>query len=112
MAVGGVVNALWDLWAKSEGVPMWKLLTSLPPERIVQSIDFHHLRDALTEDELLEMVKTRLGARDTNLAKLERAGRRPQNAAGNSRLDRTRCLVANRRQLEPRGLAQCRKLHG
>ena len=62
---------------------MWKLLTSLPPERIVQSIDFHHLRDALTEDELLEMVKTRLGARDTNLAKLERAGRRPQDAAGN-----------------------------
>jgi L-fuconate dehydratase len=36
MAVGGVVNALWDLWAKSEGVPMWRLLTGLPPEKIVQ----------------------------------------------------------------------------
>lgn len=82
MAVGGVVNALWDLWAKSEGVPMWKLLTSLPPERIVQSIDFHHLRDALTEDELLEMLKTRLGARDTNLAKLERQGPKVYSTAG------------------------------
>jgi L-fuconate dehydratase len=54
MAVHGVINAPWDLWAKSEGMPMWRLLTSLPPRRIVQCIDFHHLRDALTEDELLE----------------------------------------------------------
>lgn len=82
MAVGGVVNALWDLWAKSAGVPMWRLLTSLPPERIVQCIDFHHLRDALTEEELLEMLQSRLGTREANLARLEREGPRVYSTAG------------------------------
>lgn len=82
MAVGSIVNALWDLWAKSEGVPMWRLLTSLPPERIVQCIDFHHLRDALTEDELLEMLRSRVSQREANLARLQQDGVRVYSTAG------------------------------
>lgn len=82
MAVGGVVNALWDLWAKSEGLPMWKLLTGLSPERIVQCIDFHHLRDALTEDELLEMLRSRQSARPANIDRIEKTGVRVYSTAG------------------------------
>ena len=82
MAVGGIVNALWDLWAKSEGVPMWRLLTSLPPEKIVQSIDFHHLRDALTEDELLEMLQQALPHKQANIDRLERQGPKIYSTAG------------------------------
>ncbi len=82
MAVGGVVNALWDLWAKRENLPMWRLLTSLAPEKIVQSIDFHHLRDALTEDELLEMLRSREAGRAANLQRLERDGVRVYSTAG------------------------------
>jgi L-fuconate dehydratase len=82
MAVGGIVNALWDLWAKSEGVPMWRLLTSLPPERIVQCIDFHHLRDVLTEDELLEMLRSRLPQRAANIERLSAKGVRVYSTAG------------------------------
>ncbi|MBM3763848.1 MAG: mandelate racemase/muconate lactonizing enzyme domain-containing protein [Acidobacteria bacterium] len=78
MAVGGIVNALWDLWAKLDGVPMWKLLTSLSPEKIVQSIDFHHLRDALTEDELLEM----LNSRKPDMERLQAKGVRVYSTAG------------------------------
>jgi len=82
MAVGGVINALWDLWAKSEGLPMWRLLTSLSPEKIVQCIDFHHLRDALTEDELLEMLRSRMADREGNLARLAVDGLRVYSTAG------------------------------
>ncbi len=82
MAVGSVVNALWDLWAKAEGVPMWRLLTSLPPARIVQCIDFHHLRDVLTEDELLGMLEARMEERDRNLRRLEVEGIRVYSTAG------------------------------
>jgi L-fuconate dehydratase len=78
MAVGGIVNALWDLWAKRDGVPMWKLLTSLTPEKIVQSIDFHHLRDALTEDELLKMLRSRT----PNVERLQAKGVRVYSTAG------------------------------
>jgi len=82
MAAGGIINALWDLWAKSEGVPMWKLLTSLPPAKIVQCIDFHHLRDVLTEEELLEMLERRLGDRCANLERLAGRGLRVYSTAG------------------------------
>jgi L-fuconate dehydratase len=82
MAVGSVINALWDLWAKSEGVPMWRLLTSLSPAQIVQCIDFHHLRDALTEDELLEMLESRAGQKDKNLARLQTQGPLVYSTAG------------------------------
>ncbi|HEU0123059.1 MAG TPA: enolase C-terminal domain-like protein [Bryobacteraceae bacterium] len=97
MAVGGIVNALWDLWAKSEGVPMWRLLTSLPPAKIVQCIDFHHLRDALTEDELLGMLESRLGDRDRNLERLGREGVRVYSTAGWSGrpLDEVRALCTD-----------------
>src|SRR6478752_3017445 len=40
MAVGAVVNAVWDLWAKSRGVPLWRLLLDIGPEELVATIDF------------------------------------------------------------------------
>ncbi len=82
MAAGSVINALWDLWAIRDGLPMWKLLTSLPPKTIVQSIDFHHLRDALTEDELLHMLESRAAAKEQNLARLQLQGPRVYSTAG------------------------------
>ncbi len=82
MAVGGIINAMWDLWAKSEGVPMWRLLTSLPPAKIVQCIDFHHLRDALTEDELLEMLERQVPQRAANLERLQQRGPKVYSTAG------------------------------
>jgi L-fuconate dehydratase len=61
---------------------MWRLLTSLPPEKIVQCIDFHHLRDVLTEDELRSMLEERLPNRATNIARLEQEGVRVYSTAG------------------------------
>ncbi len=57
MAVGSIVNAMWDLWAKHENKPLWKLLVDLPPEKIVQSIDWRYLKDALTPDEALDILR-------------------------------------------------------
>jgi L-fuconate dehydratase len=54
LATGAVVNAVWDLWAKREGKPLWKLLSDLSPEEIVGCIDFRYIADAL---------RTRGGAR-------------------------------------------------
>ncbi len=48
MAIGAVVNAVWDLAAKRAGVPLWKLLSDLTPEQIVDLVDFRYLTDALT----------------------------------------------------------------
>ncbi|MFT5894758.1 MAG: L-fuconate dehydratase, partial [bacterium] len=57
MSVGGLVNALWDLWAKAEGKPLWELLTDLSPETIVSCIDWRYLKDALTPNEALGILR-------------------------------------------------------
>jgi len=56
MAIGAVVNAVWDLAAKRAGVPLWKLLADLTPEQIVDLVDFRYLTDALTREEALEIL--------------------------------------------------------
>ncbi len=57
MAVGAVVNALWDLKAKRARLPLWQLLASLTPEQIVDLVDFRYLTDALTPAEALEILE-------------------------------------------------------
>jgi len=57
MAVGAVVNALWDLLAKREGKPLWALLSDLTPEQLVALVDFRYLTDALTPQEALEILR-------------------------------------------------------
>ena len=57
MAFAGIVNAVWDLYAKREGKPLWKLLADMSPQKIVDCIDFHHITDALTRDEALSILR-------------------------------------------------------
>jgi L-fuconate dehydratase len=56
MAVGAVVNALWDLKSKRAGMPLWDLLAAMSPEELVGLVDFRYLTDALTRDEALEIL--------------------------------------------------------
>jgi L-fuconate dehydratase len=72
MAVGAVVNALWDLKAKRADLPLWELLASMSPEELVGLIDFRYLTDALTVTEALEILRAaepgRVARRDELLA--------------------------------------------
>ncbi|GIM90055.1 hypothetical protein Ato02nite_018480 [Paractinoplanes toevensis] len=63
MAAGGLVNAVWDLAARRAGQPLWKLLAALSPEQVVAQIDWRYLRDALTEDEALALLRHAAGGR-------------------------------------------------
>jgi L-fuconate dehydratase len=57
MAIGAVINAMWDLRAKRAGQPLWRLLAGLSPEEIVSLVDFRYLSDALTPDEALDLLR-------------------------------------------------------
>jgi L-fuconate dehydratase len=57
LSMAAIINAIWDLWAKSERKPVWKLLADMTPRQLVSSIDFHHITDALTADEALEILE-------------------------------------------------------
>jgi L-fuconate dehydratase len=57
LATAAIVNAIWDLWGKVEGKPVWKLLADMTPEQIVRCIDFRHITDALTPAEALDILR-------------------------------------------------------
>lgn len=57
LATAAIVNAVWDLWAKAEGKPVWRLVADLPPREFVRLLDFRYLTDALTPDEALALLE-------------------------------------------------------
>ncbi len=74
MAIGAVVNALWDLKAKRAGQPLWQLVSSLSPEELVGLVDFRYLTDALTPDEALEILRRAEPGRAERTAQLLERG--------------------------------------
>ena len=57
LATAAIMNGLWDRWAKVEGKPLWKLLTDMSPEQLVNCIDFRHITDALSRDDALGILR-------------------------------------------------------
>lgn len=68
LATGAVVNAVWDLYAKVEGKPLWKLLADMSPEELVSCIDFTYITDALSAEEALDLLKSKA---DTKTNRIE-----------------------------------------
>ena len=74
LATAALVNAVWDLYAKAEGKPLWKLLVDLSPEALVACIDFRYIEDALTPAQALEILRRNLDTRQLREAEMRRDG--------------------------------------
>jgi len=74
LATAAVVNAVWDLWAKAEGKPLWKLLADMSPEALVACIDFRYITDALTPAQALEILHRHAASRGEREREMLRDG--------------------------------------
>ena len=74
LATAAIVNALWDLWAKIEDKPVWKLLTDLTPEQLVNCLDFSSVNDFLTKGEALAILKGLYAGRQEREAYIRQHG--------------------------------------
>ncbi|MGD8276537.1 MAG: enolase C-terminal domain-like protein [Gemmatimonadota bacterium] len=74
LAAAAVVNAVWDLWAKAERLPLWKLLCSLEPERLVSCIDFRYITDALTPADALAILRRNVASREEREREMRERG--------------------------------------
>jgi L-fuconate dehydratase len=74
LACGALINAVWDLYAKVEGKPLWRLLADLSPETIVSMIDFRYIDDAITREEALAILHTSQSTMSERLRVLETEG--------------------------------------
>jgi L-fuconate dehydratase len=74
LATAAVVNALWDLYARVEGKPVWKLLADMSPEQLVACIDFRYITDALTPEEALGILRRNVATRAQREAEMLQRG--------------------------------------
>jgi len=74
LGTAAVVNAVWDLYAKSEQQPLWKLLASMSPEQIVSCVDFRYITDAITPEEAVTLLTKLEPTRAERIAILEEQG--------------------------------------
>lgn len=74
LATAAVVNAVWDLWAKSVGKPVWRLVADLTSEEFVRLIDFRYLTDALTADEARAILESQASTKSERIARMEAQG--------------------------------------
>lgn len=74
LAAAAVVNAVWDLWAKVAGKPLWQLLADMTPEELVGCVPFRHLSDTLTPGEALAILRRRRADRPAREAALRATG--------------------------------------
>jgi len=74
LATAAIVNALWDLYAKVEGKPLWKLLVDMTPEELVGLIPFRYISDALTPDEALDILRRQAPTRAIREAEMRSDG--------------------------------------
>ncbi|USU11544.1 L-fuconate dehydratase [Sphingomonadaceae bacterium OTU29THOMA1] len=74
LATGAVVNAVWDLWARHAGKPLWRLVADFTPEEFVRAIDFRYLTDCLTPDDALALLRTKADGKADRIATIEAQG--------------------------------------
>src|SRR3989440_12590375 len=74
LATGALVNAVWDLYARSEAKPLWKLLVDMSPEQLVSCIPFRHITDALTPQQAIEILRRNESTKALREAEMRAAG--------------------------------------
>lgn len=73
LALGSVVNALWDLWAKTLNKPVWRIVAEMTPEEVVRCIDFRYITDALTPEEAIALLKKVEPGKEERIKEAERS---------------------------------------
>ncbi|MEL7611522.1 L-fuconate dehydratase [Vreelandella titanicae] len=74
LATAAIVNAVWDMWAKNEGKPVWKLLVDMTPEQLVRCLDFRFVTDALTPEEAICLLRRQSSGKAARETEMRRDG--------------------------------------
>jgi L-fuconate dehydratase len=74
LATAAIVNAVWDLYAKAENKPLWKLLVDMSPEQLVACIPFRYITDVLTPDEALMILRRNAPTRAERELEMQQQG--------------------------------------
>jgi L-alanine-DL-glutamate epimerase-like enolase superfamily enzyme len=74
LALAAVMNAVWDLAARRAGVPLWRLLTDMSAEQLVEAADLRYLTDVLTPEQAVTLLARQESGRKQRIEEIEASG--------------------------------------
>jgi len=74
LATSAIVNAVWDLYAKVERKPLWRLIAEMSPEQFISCVDFSYITDAITPNEALDILKKNNARKQERIDYLQKNG--------------------------------------
>ena len=74
LATCAVVNAVWDMLARSRGLPLWRVLLGMTPEELVDCVDFRYISDVLSRDDAVAILRRAYEGREARERELAAAG--------------------------------------
>jgi L-fuconate dehydratase len=74
LAAAAVINAVWDLWARMQGKPVWQVICDMSPEQLVSCVDFRYLTDALTSSQAVELLNRFSATKRERIDELQSVG--------------------------------------
>jgi len=100
LALASLTNACFDLWAKSRGVPLWRLLLDLRPQEVVSLLDLSYLEDLLTRQDALRILRDAEASRSEREAVLKTGYRGYDTSVGWFRYDDNHVAELARKALD------------
>jgi L-fuconate dehydratase len=64
LALASLVNACFDLWAKTRGLPLWRLLLDLTPEQMLALLDLSYMENDLGPQDVLTILREQAATRE------------------------------------------------
>jgi L-fuconate dehydratase len=74
LAAAALMNALWDLLAKREELPLWRLLSTMSGEELYDLVDWNYLSDVVSKEEIITHLNATARTADTRITVLEKSG--------------------------------------
>lgn len=74
LAAAALMNALWDLLAKQEELPLWRLLSTMSGEELYDLVDWNYLSDVVSKEEIITHLNATARTADTRITVLEKSG--------------------------------------
>jgi len=74
LATAALINAVWDLWAKIEKKPLWRLIADFSPQEFVRCVPFKYITDAITPDEALDILQKKASGKQKRIRFLLKNG--------------------------------------
>jgi L-fuconate dehydratase len=74
LATAAIVNAIWDLRARRDGKPLWRVLCDMEPDELASVIDYRYIDDVISPADVAALLRANRPRRASQEAQLRANG--------------------------------------